>query len=279
MKKNLNNQENRKDRKLLVLCEFLDGAWDSIRFSIQHLIRKQQGLVLVQAYQKPHMGQSLLNDFTGLQGKFARQELQKLKEKAVQSFDLDEQQIALCPFEGSWQSFLCFQQTEYKPELLLFSLRDAFPGAASNMSRKARKMAALANVPMLFLPENLKERPIQHILYLATVDGLSAQKIGILNQYPALSGSQAITLSMAISGSEKSSQLTELINRFSASSPFPVRSTQILKNKKNGTIFTGDAFFDLIVIDQQLTRSFCNRRKVDWKRWTGKKAEVPLLVL
>ena len=104
MKKNLNNQENCKDRKFLVLCEFLDGAWDSIRFSIQHLIRKKQGLVLVQAYQKPHTGQSLLNDFTGLQGKFARQELQKLKEKAVQSFDLDEQQIALCPFEGSWQS-------------------------------------------------------------------------------------------------------------------------------------------------------------------------------
>ncbi|MGD9930028.1 MAG: hypothetical protein AB7U05_08405 [Mangrovibacterium sp.] len=277
MKSNLYTHANHQDKNLLILCEFLEGALESIRFSIRHLIGHRQKLVFVQAFQKPHFGQPLLNDFTCVMEQFANKELLQLKQKTIQTFNLDEEQITLCPFEGNWRSFMQYKQAAFNPGLAIFSLKDAFPGAGSSMSRKARKLAVKAKSPMLFLPEKIKQGPFQKVLYLADAENLSPEKIQVIAQFPILDKKASVELHVI--GAKTTADIAEAVRVFSGACPFPVLWSGNRTSQGQLKWLASPAASDLVVIDQKLTTSFTLRKEISLKNWFGNKSELPVFIL
>ena len=279
----LNQKSNPKrgcKRNIIILSEFIEGAWESIRFSMENLIDSQHGLVYVQAYRKPDVGQSLLNNFIPILERMAKNELAELKRKTLSKFTIDEDRISICPFEGDLVSFIRCKQMIFNPDFLVISMKKAFPGAAPGLAKKVSKLTSYVTRPLFILPDILKKGPVQKVLYLSGTNAKALEKISCLARLQLLNKNMAIDLRL-LSGKKPTEILPDFTGQaqqlFDAGQ-LQVQSDGITLPASDLAILSGKLQPDLVILDQDLTASRADRRKLKLKNWVEKKHGLPLLI-
>jgi hypothetical protein len=92
-----NNQG--KDR-ILILADFSEGNWEAIQFAMEYLYQANSEICIVQTWQKPNFGFSMVRDLSSILQNIAENELESLKRKILTVYALSDSQIRLFPFEG-----------------------------------------------------------------------------------------------------------------------------------------------------------------------------------
>ena len=234
---------------IIILSEFMEGAWEAIRFSVKNLVSPQHGLVYVQTYRKPDFGQSLLHNFVPVMEKFARDELTVLKKRTLKEFDVQDERVFVCPFEGDFLSFIQFKQTAYNPDFVVVSMKAGFSGAPS-LVKKACRLAACTTKPLFILPENIKENPVLKVLYLSEKKDKTTEKTNCLSKLQSLN--KDITIHFHLPPDKHDGGLA---------------------------VLTDELQPDLLVLDQNLLQTGTQRRRLKLKNWLKKDQNIPLLVV
>ncbi len=97
-----NNQD--KDR-ILILADFSEGNWEAIQFAMEYLWKANSEICIVQTWQKPNFGVSMVRDLSSILQNISENELESLKRKILKVYALSDSQIRLFSFEGDLPGF------------------------------------------------------------------------------------------------------------------------------------------------------------------------------
>ena len=234
---------------IVILSEFMEGAWESARFSIQNLLSPRHGLVYVQTYRKPDFGQSLLHNFVPVMEKFARDELTILKKRTLKEFGVQEDRVFLCPFEGDFPSFIQFKQGVFNPDFMVISMKAGVSGARL-FAKKVCRLAACTTKPLFILPENIKEGSLRKVLFISEENAKITKKTDCLSKLQ--SSDKNVIIDFHLPPEKHAGGLDALAKKFQP---------------------------DLLILDQTLLQSSTQTRRLKLKSWLEKKEGIPLLVL
>ena len=93
-------------RTILVLADCLHGAIEAGRFAVRNLYDSNTRIVLLQTYNKPQYGRSMLHDITPILEKTAKEDLTKLKNEMLKEFGLPADSIGKAALEGELSEVL-----------------------------------------------------------------------------------------------------------------------------------------------------------------------------
>lgn len=270
----------KNSRNIVVLAEFPEGAWESVRFAMEKLIRPQLGLVLVQTYRKPDFGQSLLNNLTPVLERIARNELLELKNRTIRHYQYHEDEISVLPFEGDWGSFVRYGQEMVSPEFLVTSLKKSFPGAVQVLDDRLGKLAVQSTRPLFVLPDQWQEGPFERVLFLTATTGTVPRKIEYLSRLPFPAGK--IPVDLRIISREKQDALPNFIAEYLhtcfGEKQFELQSAALIAKPGAALSLIDQLQPSLIVVDQGLVDSTWKGRKLKLKSWLENNRGVPLLI-
>jgi hypothetical protein len=105
---NRNNYTNR----ILILADFSEGNQSAIDFAIKYLYNDTTKVFLVQTWQKPSYGASMVRDLAPILQDISKRELKALKADLLTKYDLQEQEVEMLSFEGELSRF--FQSEWYQ---------------------------------------------------------------------------------------------------------------------------------------------------------------------
>ncbi|PCH71722.1 MAG: hypothetical protein COC06_00330 [Bacteroidales bacterium] len=93
------------NEKILILADFSDRNWDAIQFAMNYLYKANSEICIVQTWQRPNFGSSMVRDLSPYLQENTENELEGLKRKLLSHYSLSADQIHLLPFEGDLNTF------------------------------------------------------------------------------------------------------------------------------------------------------------------------------
>ncbi|WP_282016533.1 hypothetical protein [Marinifilum flexuosum] len=102
-----------KDR-ILILADFTEGNACAIDFSLKYLCSENSKIYLMQTWQKPSFGSSMLRDIAPILKDISNGELNALKNKVLKEYQLQDDRVELLSFEGDLLNF--FKSDVYRNE-------------------------------------------------------------------------------------------------------------------------------------------------------------------
>ncbi len=264
-----------KNKNVIILSDFTEGAWESVVFSCVNFITSNHGVVFVQTYCKPKCGQSLLKNIVPVMKQIVKNELLELKLKTMQEFQLEESQIFIHPFEGDWFSFFNTGQEALFPELLVLSMKKAFPEACCSFLGKIQKLATLTTKPLFILPSLFVPGKLRQILLLTGKKMSSLGKIEDHQSVCTLAQSTRIDLRILLDevpsfspfSSEQEQNPTQL----------QLQSRQTVHLKDTPQLLRETSEYDLVIIDHDLLQSSF-AKVLNLKKWFRNKYATPVLI-
>jgi len=106
------SENNRSKERILILADFSEGNWEAIQFAMEYLCKANSEICIVQTWQKPNFGFSMVRDLSTILQNIAKNELEGLKRKLLSHYTFSDSQIHLYPFEGDLPGF--FKREEYR---------------------------------------------------------------------------------------------------------------------------------------------------------------------
>jgi hypothetical protein len=100
------NQSDENGRTILVIADCLHGVMEAGRFAVRNLYDSNSRILLMQSYQKPRYGQSMLRNITPMLEKIAKEELTKLKNEMFKESGLPAGSIGKLALEGELSTLL-----------------------------------------------------------------------------------------------------------------------------------------------------------------------------
>ena len=98
-------RNSKPNEKILILADFSEGNWKAIQFAMKHLYQSGSEICIVQTWQKPNFGFSMVRDLAPILQNIAVNELEVIKTKLLKNYELQDSQIKRYPFEGNLPSF------------------------------------------------------------------------------------------------------------------------------------------------------------------------------
>lgn len=113
-KQKIKGMENRNENtnRILILADFSEGNQTAIDFAIKYLYNDNSLIYLVQTWQKPSYGSSMVRDLAPILQDISRRELNALKADLRTKYDVEDRNVEQISFEGELIGF--FQSDFYK---------------------------------------------------------------------------------------------------------------------------------------------------------------------
>lgn len=272
------NQDFRKS--IIILSEFQEGTWESVCFSLKHLTTTDHSLVLVQTYQKPNIGQSLLNNIVPVLERVAKNELQEIKNRAIENKLLTDQQLSIHPHEGEFASFVRYKQKSFNPECLVVSLKHPFTENLPSLVSRICKLASNTSKPLFVLPYHTADNTFSRILYLSDNNQSFQAKNDFLKQLP-LSDHAIIDFRWVSRKAEehKNEKAQEKIHHLFGDRVLKPGTTGMIRTKEDPAALSEQLRPDLIIIDQSLIIPCSRFKKLKLKNWIEFNPNIPFLIL
>lgn len=151
--------------EILILADFSDGLWDAVTFTVKVLFREGITIKLLETYQKPHTGQSLLLDLDPILENIALQELTTLKKKMVSSFKLPANKIKLILFNGNLIPKLSHEVSQNNTLCAVVNSHSSFNGSCTFQIFKIWRIVRKVSLPVFIWPGKFSETVIFKIIY------------------------------------------------------------------------------------------------------------------
>lgn len=164
-----NNQENR----ILILADFSEGSWTAIRFAMEYLYEEDSKIYILQTWQKPSYGSSMVRDLAPILQNIARNELQALRKRMVDHYSFSKKDIRLLDYEGGISDFFVSEEyTTHDWQVVL-----ATKNQITNLNENPRftEIIDLAKQPLYMLHEVEYVKSIENIFVMADSEQVSEQ--------------------------------------------------------------------------------------------------------
>jgi len=102
----LSKKSAKKTPAILILADFSDVSWHAISFGIQFLYTPQSPIYILQTFQNPNFGQSMLRDIIPRFKKITKQGLRVLISRLLRNFKLTAKYVKLLSLNGELVSIL-----------------------------------------------------------------------------------------------------------------------------------------------------------------------------
>lgn len=163
--------------EILILADFSDGLWDAVTFSVKVLFREGITIKLLETYQKPRTGQSLMLDLDPILENNALQELMALKKKMVSSFKLSTNEIKLILFKGNLIPKLRHEASQNNILCVVVNSHGLFAGSYTFQIFKIWRIVRKVSLPVFIWPVKFSETVIFNILYSFNPSKESNEKV------------------------------------------------------------------------------------------------------
>lgn len=99
---------------ILILADYSEGNRAAIHFAMRYLYRPGSLIYIIQTWQKPNFGSSMVRDLSPMLEGIANSELGSLKSHLENRYSMPNDQIRLIPFEGDLAAY--FKTESYKSQ-------------------------------------------------------------------------------------------------------------------------------------------------------------------
>jgi len=90
---------------ILILADYSEGNMAAIHFAMRYLYRPGSSIHIIQTWQKPNFGSSMIRDLSPMLENIANSELDSLKSHLQKRYSMPDEQIRLISHEGDLASF------------------------------------------------------------------------------------------------------------------------------------------------------------------------------
>lgn len=176
-------------KKILVLTDCSHGALDAGRFAVKYLFDEYSGIILLQTFQTPVQGQSVLNTISPMLEKIARRELNELKARLSEDCGISRDKIEARVIEGELEDILVNEFGKYND---LSIVAGAISESAPNKIPCRNIINALMNCnihPVFLISEGITLFEESRILLItANENKISSQYLNYLRELGSLKG-------------------------------------------------------------------------------------------
>ncbi len=256
----------KKKSNILILADYSDGNKAAIYFAMRYLYHPGSTVHIVQTWQKPNFGSSMVRDLSPMLENIATSELNNLKKYLQDRYSMPDDQIKLISYEGDLTTY--FKTEAYKSQDWQVVLGS--PNYENLSSSKNRMNEIIDNVSEdLFVLTGLdKDNSISEVFMLADTPKTNASNLSVLKKI-AISEKPNISVclsSLFESPEDRKIRVLPLIENCKGAK---LIFSQVEKGEMQKEIqeFSKSRKSNLIVFEKNSTRKFQNGIKACLDSW------------
>ena len=269
--------KRKKKRNIIILSDFVESAWESVRFSFDKLINNNHELTFIQTYRKPGFGQMLLKNIIPVLKQIVNNDLLDLKFKTLQKYKIEDTRISIHPLEGDWDSLFYYKRYVTNADFMVFSMKEAFPGSDSNLLGKVYKLATIATMPLFILPYPLKDGAFKKALFMIDKKLNGFPKTDVKNSALSVVKNASIDFRGVAKAKTGENEFSNVTRKLSDAYGLHSETTEVMEIEEEPVYLSEASEYDIIVIDQALVNSRFNT-SLDIRKWVESKNGVPILI-
>lgn len=251
---------------ILILADYSEGNRAAIHFAMRYLYRPGSSIHIIQTWQKPNFGSSMVRDLSPMLKGIANSELCSLKLHLQTRYSMPDDQIRLIPFEGDLPAY--FKTESYKSQewQIVMGSRN-YESLFSNKSRMNELIDQVSQD--LFVLVGLEDNnSISEIFMLADTPETASSNLSILKKI-AISENPNINVCLSRSfetSEERKNRVLLLIENCKGAS---VTFSQVEKGEGQKEIqeFTRKGRSQLVMFEKNPQRKFQNGMKACLDSW------------
>ena len=173
-------------KNILILTDFSEGTWDAVCFAMKFLRDGETTINFLQTYQKPEVGHSMHRDIVPILEKISIDELEKLKSKILNQFEIPKRKVKLLSIEGNLSSLLSNQLNMKDIGGVVVGLYNSIPETGFLIQRKISGVIKCSSHPLFILPGRFSDSEINKIVFIT--DPYNKPSVKVLDKLLYLSG-------------------------------------------------------------------------------------------
>ncbi len=153
-------------KNVLILTDFSGGTWDAVCFAMKYLRNGETTINLLQTYQKPEVGRSMIRDIVPLLKKNSIDDLKELKRKILNQFKIPKKKVKPLSIEGNLTSLLQNQLNLNDIDSVVVGLQSSIPHTGLITKRKISRVIKCCSHSLFILPFRFSESEFQKIVFV-----------------------------------------------------------------------------------------------------------------
>jgi hypothetical protein len=153
-------------KNILILTDFSGGTWDAVRFAVKFLRNGKTTINLLQTYQKPEVGQSMIRDIVPILKKISIDDLKELRRKILNQFEIPKRRVKPLSIEGNLASLLQNQLNLKDIDSVVVGLHSSIPDTGFLIRRKISRVIKYSSHPLFILPSRFSDSEIHKIVFV-----------------------------------------------------------------------------------------------------------------
>ena len=153
-------------KNILILTDFSGGTWDAVRFAVKFFRNGKTTINLLQTYQKPEVGQSMIRDIIPILKKISIDDLKELRRKILNQFEIPKRRVKPLSIEGNLASLLQNQLNLKDIDSVVVGLHSSIPDTGFLIRRKISRVIKYSSHPLFILPSRFSDSEIHKIVFV-----------------------------------------------------------------------------------------------------------------
>jgi len=153
-------------KNILIITDFSGGTWDAVHFAMKFLRNGKTTINLLQTYQKPQVGQSMIRNIVPILKKTSIDDLKELKRKILNQFEIPKRKVKPLSIEGNLNSLLLNQLALNDIDSVVIGLYNSILDNGFIIQRKISKVIKCTSHPLFILPGRFSDSEIHKIVYI-----------------------------------------------------------------------------------------------------------------
>ncbi|MGZ2368174.1 hypothetical protein ACXR6G_00125 [Ancylomarina sp. YFZ004] len=251
---------------ILILADYSEGNGAAIHFAMRYLYRPGSLIHIIQTWQKPNFGSSMVRDLSPILEGIANSELGGLKSHLQTRYSMPDDQIRLIPFEGDLPAY--FKTESYKSQewQIVMGSRN-YESLFPSMSRM-NELIDQVSQDLFVLVGFEDNNSISDIFMLADTSETATSNLSVLKKI-AISEKPNINVCLSRSfetSEERKNRVLPLIENCKGAY---LTVTQIEKGEGQNEIhkFTRKGFSQLLMFEKNSQRKFHSGMKACLNSW------------
>ena len=173
-------------KNILILTDFSGGTWDAVCFAMRFLKTRETTINLLQTYQKPEVRQSMIRDIGPLLKKISIDDLEELKIKILNQFEIPKRKVKPLSIEGKLTSLLSSQLNLDDIGGVVVGLYNSIPDTGFLIRRKISGVIKYTSYPLYILQNSFSDSEIRKIVFIT--DPYNKPSVKVLEKLIYLNG-------------------------------------------------------------------------------------------
>jgi len=162
---------------ILIITDFSGGTWDAVHFAMRFLRNGKTTINLLQTYQKPQVGQSMIRNIVPILKKTSIDDLKELKRKILNQFEIPKKKVKPLAIEGNLNSLLLNKLALNDIDSVVIGLNNSILDNGFIIQRKISKVIKCTSHPLFILPGRFSDSEIHKIVFITDPNNKPSVKV------------------------------------------------------------------------------------------------------